>query len=195
MNITVKGTVSADRDPLGLSELAAPQPDAESMDKDWQAVSEALDAHSRRRRQLWTGSLASAASLVLVIALLAIQREDPATEPAQQELAVQTGTQEINTPAQEPSQGAAPLTTEELIGMSQTMERQLKLIRSQVGTMPSSMVVYQVELQDLIGQVDDALSLSPDSQELWGQRLELQMDLMKLYRNQLRRDYHRIASV
>jgi hypothetical protein len=82
-----------------------------------------------------------------------------------------------------------------LIAVSQGMEQELRFLRERVGAMPSETVVYQVELQDLISQVDDALSFSPDSQDLWGQRLSLQMDLMKLYRNQLRRDYAHMASL
>jgi hypothetical protein len=81
------------------------------------------------------------------------------------------------------------------MAMSQDAERQLRRLRGQVSAMPSELVVYQVELQDLIAQVDDAISLSPESAALWGERLSLQLDLMKLYSSQLRREYARVASL
>lgn len=195
MNITVQGAVSEDQDPLRLSELQKPEPTEGSMERDWEAVSAALDAGDRERRNIWIGTLAMAASVLFVIALISLRGPEPVSNPGDQQMATQVEPGELTPTPDAESQLPNQPTTGDLISMSQSMERQLQAIRSQVGTMPSKMVVYQVELQDLIGQVDDALSLSPDSHELWGQRVELQMDLMKLYRNQLRRDYHRIASV
>jgi hypothetical protein len=61
--------------------------------------------------------------------------------------------------------------------------------------LPTDSLVYQVELEDLIAQVDDELSVRPDSLELWSQRINLLLDLSQLYQNQLRRDYHRLASL
>jgi hypothetical protein len=61
--------------------------------------------------------------------------------------------------------------------------------------MPTASVIYQVELEDLIAQVDEELSMRPDSMGLWSQRINLMLDLSQLYQNQLRRDYHRMASL
>jgi len=56
-------------------------------------------------------------------------------------------------------------------------------------------LVYQVELEDLIAQVDEELSANPDSAELWSRRVNLMLDLSGLYQNKLRRDYSRMASL
>ena len=61
--------------------------------------------------------------------------------------------------------------------------------------MPTDALVYQIELEDLVAQVDDELSMRPDSLELWSQRVNLLLDLATLYQNQLRRDYHAMASL
>ncbi|MNC99181.1 hypothetical protein D3C83_173790 [compost metagenome] len=61
--------------------------------------------------------------------------------------------------------------------------------------MPAQTVVYQVELEDLVAQVDDALSLKPDSRELWSQRVNLLLDLEQLYQRELRRDDSNLASL
>jgi hypothetical protein len=61
--------------------------------------------------------------------------------------------------------------------------------------MPTDSLVYQVELEDLIAQVDEELSVNPESLELWSHRVNLLLDLSRIYENQLRRDYHRMASL
>ena len=195
MNITTSGSVTPDKDPLGLADLPAPQPEAGSAERDWAAVSAALDADDRNRRQWWLGALAAAATVVFVLAIATIPRHQPENVMPGEQVAAGTGEPAPLQQAPESSPAVSQPTTTDLIAMSQQMERQLLQIRGQVGSMPSEFVVYQVELQDLIGQVDDALSMSPGSQALWGQRLSLQMDLMKLYRNQLRRDYSHLASM
>ena len=43
--------------------------------------------------------------------------------------------------------------------------------------MPAESAVYVAELEDLIAQVDSELSLTPDSIDLWGQRVNLMLDL------------------
>jgi hypothetical protein len=37
--------------------------------------------------------------------------------------------------------------------------------------------------------------MNPESPRLWGQRVNLLLDLSRLYRNQLRRDYRHMASL
>jgi hypothetical protein len=68
-------------------------------------------------------------------------------------------------------------------------------MRANVGVMPAEMVVYQVELEDLVAQVDGAISLKPDSSELWRQRVNLLMDLNQVYGAGLRREYQQVASL
>ncbi len=71
----------------------------------------------------------------------------------------------------------------------------MRAYRSEIGGLPTDALVYQVELEDLVAQVDEQLSVNPDSTELWGQRVNLMLDLSRLYQNQLRRDYSRMASL
>jgi hypothetical protein len=82
-----------------------------------------------------------------------------------------------------------------LIGMSQQLEGRLRKIRSEVGDLPTEALVYQVELEDLVVQVDDELSGQPDSLALWNQRVNLLMDIEKLYEHSMRREYRQIASL
>lgn len=193
MNISTQSTVTPEQDPLGLAELAAPQPSAGTREKDWEAVSAALDTSDKTRRQWWLGGLAAAASVAFVVIVASLQQQEVLTTAPLEQVATNQSTPAV--PEETEPAGARQPTTDDLIAMSQKMEQQLHQFRTQVGTMPSEWVIYQVELQDLIGQVDEALSMSPESTALWGQRIGLQMDLMKLYRNQLRRDYSRLASV
>lgn len=193
MNISSKSAVTPEQDPLGLGELGALQPDEGRREEDWAAISAALDADDKARRNWWIGGLAAAASVAFVVMVANLQQAETtdAFSPGQ----VATTGADPGTREEQQAPAVQQPTTNDLIAMSQQMEQQLHDIRSQVGSMPSELVIYQVELQDLIGQVDEAISMSPDSEALWGQRIGLQMDLMKLYRNQLRRDYHRLASV
>jgi hypothetical protein len=64
-----------------------------------------------------------------------------------------------------------------------------------MGVLNSDALVYQVELQDLIVQVDEELSMNPGSRELWGQRVNLLLDVTQLYESSLRRDYQQMASL
>lgn len=182
MNVLMNDPDQPGKDPLNLRGLTEPVPQPGMMEQDWQKVSASLVAR-KRRRQTWIGGLAAAASVTLVALLAALPRTEPlapASDPT--------------TTAHAAEQDAMP-GVEKLMAMSQDIESQLRFVRGQVGGMSSEMVVYQVELQDLIGQIDDALSLNPESQELWSQRLGLQLDLMKIYRTQLRRDHARLASL
>jgi hypothetical protein len=61
--------------------------------------------------------------------------------------------------------------------------------------MPAEMVVYQVELEDLVAQVDAAISQQPDSSELWQQRVSLLLDLNQIYGAGLRREEPYVASL
>jgi hypothetical protein len=82
-----------------------------------------------------------------------------------------------------------------LINLSQQLERNLRLIRSEVTAIPEQTLIYQVELQDLVAQLDEAINQDPESRELWSQRVNLLLDLNQIYRAQLRRDYSDVASL
>jgi hypothetical protein len=82
-----------------------------------------------------------------------------------------------------------------LIGLSQNMEEQVKKLRQETGSMPAESAIYVAELEDLIAQVDNELSLTPDSVDLWGQRVNLMLDLAQIYQQQWEIDYGRMASL
>ena len=173
-------------DPLNLRSLPLVTPEADG----WPEIQEALMAQGRKRdiRRLAGGTLAVAATAVITLALLV-------GKPFGHESMAPTGTAELP-PVEEPV--SAPLqepTAESLIALSQKLESRLRLYRSQLGDLPADMLVYQVELQDLIVQVDGELSLNPESVDLWGQRVNLMMDVVRLYEDSLRRDYQRMASL
>ena len=194
MNILASGSDQPGADPLGLASLPVQVPEPGSLEKDWAVVSSALSDAAKRRRQAWFSGLAAAASIALVIAVLGLPEPRPAN-PGSNETMADLTPQSIAGPKAQAESATAEPGVEELMAMSQEIEGQLRFLRQSVGGMSSEMVVYQVELQDLIGQIDDGLSLNPDSRQLWSQRLELQVDLMKLYREQLRRDHARLASL
>jgi hypothetical protein len=89
----------------------------------------------------------------------------------------------------------APRTLDSLISLSQQLETRVRTYRSEIGGLPTDALIYQVELEDLVAQVDEELSMNPDSTELWSQRVDLMLDISRLYQNQLRRDYSRMASL
>ena len=125
----------------------------------------------------------------VVLALAAGLYLRPAGEPAASgapELAVRTAPQQESGPGD---------TLDSLIAISQQLEGRVRLYRSEVGGMPSNDLVYQVELEDLIAQVDGELMMNPESVGLWNQRVVLLTDLSRLYENRLRRDYRQMASL
>lgn len=178
-------------DPLGLRSLPLAEPARDG----WPEIEAELLSRNRRGRALRAGGglLAVAASAVLAFSLLVDQRtpaENPATaESAQQSVGVgETASEPVPLPLQEPA-------VESLIAMSRQLEGRIRAYRSGIGDLPSDVLVYQVELQDLIVQVDEELSAAPDSPELWRQRVNLLLDVARLYENSLRRDYYRMASL
>ena len=166
-----------ERDPLNLGSLPLVAPPSD----DWPLIRSALVKHQRRRRftHYSGGLLAVAAMLMLAVGLFIHQ---PALAPP-------------SAPATAAAAMTAPQTLDSLITLSQQLENRVRTYRSEVGGMPTDSLVYQVELEDLIVQVDDELSMRPDSLELWSQRVNLLLDLSQLYQNQLRRDYQRMASL
>ena len=191
----MKQPMQKHEDPLGLQRLPLVSPPRDG----WPAVEAALRSDQVRRRAARIGgwSLAVAASVVLVFSLLlqkpapgpAVESPDAAmaqalrVEQAQPDAAVSG----VSEPAAD--------TLEAMIALSQQLERRLRNIRAGVGDLPTGAIVYQVELEDLVAQVDEELSSRPDSLKLWGQRVNLLMDLQNLYENRLRREYRQVASL
>ena len=165
-----------ERDPLNLRSLPLVAPPSD----DWPLIRSALVKHQRRRQVArYSGGLSIAAMLMLAVGLFIHQ---PAPAPS-------------SAPVSATADTTAPQTLDSLITLSQQLETRVRSFRSEVGGIPTDSLVYQVELEDLIAQVDDELSMRPDSLELWSQRVNLLLDLSQLYQNQLRRDYHRMASL
>lgn len=172
-------------DPLGLSGLEAIDPGYDG----WTDIESALltHKHSKRNWQRAGGWLAVAASLVLVVSITMRNIESPATNIPN--LASSTSVGASNPAARETDNVGA------LIGLSQNMENQVKQLRQDTSSMPAESAIYIVELEDLIAQVDNELSFTPDSVDLWGQRVNLLLDLAQIYQQQWQIDYGRMAAL
>ena len=173
-------------DPLNLRSLPLVTPPGDG----WPAIEAELLQRNRRNRlgKLAGGTLAAAATVVLAVSLM-VGHTVSGPESTLPELSGTAVSQEAE---------SAPLkapTLESLIAMSQQLEGRVRLYRDQLGDLNSRALVYQVELQDLIVQVDEELSMNPGSQELWGQRVNLLLDVTQLYENSLRRNYQQMASL
>ena len=177
-----------ERDPLNLGSLPLVSPPAD----DWPVIEAALrKRNSRKRIVAVAGStLAIAATVILAVGVFVYRPFGiPAGTPGSEQLQAT----QVENPAS--SDGPRTTTLDSLIALSQQLESNLQRIRSQAGVMPTASVIYQVELEDLVAQVDEELSMRPDSLEMWSQRINLMLDLSQLYQNQLRREYHRMASL
>jgi negative regulator of sigma E activity len=176
----------AEQDPLNLRSLPLVTPREDG----WTAIEQALLA-DRQRKSRWrvaAGSLAAAAALFLAVGALVQSPLSGPVMPGQQSDTAQTETSGslAETPAN---------TLDSLIALSQQLEGQLRSYRDESGNLPSDALIYQVELQDLVAQVDNELSMYPDSVDLWSQRINLMLDLAQLYETNLRREYRQMASL
>ncbi len=174
------------RDPLGLGELPLLTPDTDG----WPLIRQTLEDRKVHKRQ-WRSTvtwLAIAASLVL--AVMVTTRQAGLENGPRDPLATQS-----TALASVGDKGVAGDTLGSLISLSQTLEQQLRNMREETASMPASSAVYVAELQDLVAQVDSELSYSPDSMNLWGQRVNLLLDLAQIYRQQWERDYGQMASL
>jgi hypothetical protein len=172
-------------DPMGLSDLEAIEPGYDG----WNQIESALREHQGRKRnwRLAGGWLAMAASLVLVLSISLRNSENlPVKELPSTGFATQTT---------QPASVTVGDNINALIGLSQNMEEQVKTLRQKTGSMPAESAIYVAELEDLIAQVDNELSLTPDSIDLWGQRVNLMLDLAQIYQQQWQIDYGRMASL
>lgn len=172
-------------DPLGLGELDLIEPAYDG----WDQIESALKAHQagKRRRRLMGAWLALAASVVMVISLTLSNRQTSIRSASPEN---QVATLADNT---------ASLTVQDnivaLVELSQSLEEQLAKLRQETASMPAESAIYVAELEDLIAQVDNGLSLTPDSIDLWGQRVNLMLDLAQIYQQQWEIDYGRMASL
>ena len=176
--------MNEERDPFELSALPPVTPPGDV----WPGISHALQQRAmqqQRRRRATSAWLGVAAGVTLAVGLafqLSRSAPSPQAEPtALAETAPKAVTAQDN--------------LEALIGLSQQLERNVRMVRSEIDAMPAQSVVYQIELEDLVAQVDDALSIHPDSRELWSQRVNLLLDLEQLYQRELRRDDSYMASL
>lgn len=173
-------------DPFNLRSLPLVEPPAED---GWPAVQQALLAQGRQRRIRIAagGALAAAAAVLLALSLWL-------SPPAGPDLGVpELAVNDSQTAPAGPESRTDTLLS--LMSLSQQLENRLRTYRQQLGDLPAGAVVYQVELQDLVAQVDDQISAEPDSLELWSQRVNLLLDISRLYENSLRREYQQLASL
>ena len=172
-------------DPLGLSNLETIEPGYDG----WAQIESALTDHqaSKRTWQRAGSWLAVAASLVLVISISLRSNENQTPD--------ELPTPEFATLATDSASVPVEDNINALINLSQNMEGQLKKLRQETSSMPAESAIYVAELEDLIARVDNELSLTPDSIDLWGQRVNLMLDLAQIYQQQWQIDYGRMASL
>lgn len=188
--------MNANRDPFGLANLPELRPPQDG----WAAIASQLQSQQRRRRH-WLSGLAVAASVALAVGIVSVlpQPDEMPVFPAseQNQVAGQPAPNESVAMAEATAAGASPVAAQlqSLQKLSQRLEQNLVVLRSGVGAMPAEMVVYQVELEDLVAQLDAAISQQPDSAELWQQRVSLLLDLNQIYGAGLRRDEPYVASL
>jgi len=178
MNMSKDSITRSDRDPLGLADLPLLEPDRDGWSEVRQALEEQAATPSRRGGAI--GWLAMAASLVLVVGIFMFQAP-PQPEPA--------------TPGPQVASLPVENTLGDLITMSQLLETRLRGLRDETSGMPAQSVVYITELEDMIARVDGDLSYNPESVDLWGQRVNLLLDLEVIFQHQFDREYGRMASL
>lgn len=173
-------------DPLNLRTLPTLAPGRDG----WPAIAAALTADRRQRRLRRVALVGLPVTAGLALALgLGLQQwaTEPLPAPEVHEVAAADAAAGVT--------GAATPELEPLIALSQRMESRLRLLRQAAGALPADRVVHQVELEDLVIQIDEALSGNPEDLGLWRQRVGLLMDLETLYSSSLRREYHQMASL
>jgi len=172
-------------DPLGLSELEAVEPGYDG----WAQIESALVTHqdSKRKWQRSGSWLAVAASLVLVISITLRNTENQSPASISSPGLATQGTEIASVSVKD--------NINALIGLSQNVEKQVMRLRQETNSMPAESAIYVAELEDLIAQVDNELSLTPGSLDLWGQRVNLMLDLARIYQQQWQIDYGRMASL
>ena len=172
-------------DPFRLAGLPQLEPATDA----WPQIEEALRRQKTMPRT-WTWLAASAAALALATGLY---WQLPGAQPVDGLVLPVAGETQGTGATDSTAQSSNNL--EALVSLSQRLERNLRAMRTETGVIPAQSLVYQVELEDLVSQVDEAINLNPDSRELWTQRVNLLLDLNQLQRQQLRREYSQVASL
>ena len=191
----MKHAMQKQQDPLNLQGLPQVLPPRDG----WPVVEAALRQDlGRRRIGRYVGAALAAAAMLALALALTVQRPVPGVPADAPEQAPQLAEQ--SAPASDANGQAAgtPVqakTLDSLMGLSLRLETRLRRYRAGLGDLPVSDLVYQVELEDLVVQVDEELSAHPESLSLWNQRVTLLMDLERLYQNSLRREYRQMASL
>jgi len=185
MNMHAQLDQTTSRDPFGLASL----PPHQAPENGWLAIERTLKRRRSVRHSLV--GLASAATIALAAGLY-LQFPERSTGDAPQTVAARADATRSVAAKQ---RGAPETNVQALVILSQQLEKNLRLVRAEVGAMPAKSVMYQVELEDLVAQLDETISQRPDSRELWSQRVNLLLDLNELYQVQLRRDYRDVASL
>lgn len=185
---------SGHQDPLGLGDLPLLDPPGDG----WADIEAALRQDRRsRRRQRVLGGFAVAASLIAVISIVVLRVPAGPTGPENSVPGEQLAGTSESVAGAEPSPVAehTAATMTELVAMSQLLEERLRRLRNDTAAMPAESVIYVTELEDLVARVDHELSVSPDSVELWSQRVNLLLDLEALFQHQFETEYGRMASL
>jgi len=192
---TMHKVMQRHEDPLDLQSLPPLSPPQDG----WPAIESALrhEQRQRRIRRYAVGPLAAAATIALALGLVSYFSALGLNTPDSNDTAPRTA-QMVGHPAPD-SRGIASADgsdrVDSLVSLSLLLEQRLRILRSNVGDLPTGAAVYQVELEDLVAQVDEELSGQPRSAPLWNQRVSLLLDLEQLYENQLRREYRQVASL
>jgi hypothetical protein len=200
-----------ERDPLGLAKLPMLEPPEDG----WEPLRAALEAERRESRGMGNGARAGhgpfggpsrapfawalAASLVLALGALVVLRQLPPTASVPEPLAAgdsRPGSEEVSQEAADPTSlpDGEPMTVGNLVVLSQRLETRLRDLRSGSGPLSGETAIYVAEIEDLITQVDGALSASPESIDLWGQRVNLLLDLQAIYRHHWEQEYRWLAT-
>lgn len=191
----MKHLMQKQQDPLGLQGL----PQVSPLRDGWPAIEASLRRDRRQRTVRRFAASALAAAAVAVLAVTVVVQQPPSELPAGAPEALshrdRPPAEAGDAAASTDGLTASTATLDSLMTLSQRLESRLRRYRGGLGALPASDLVYQVELEDLIVQVDEELSAQPDSLPLWNQRVTLLTDLERLYRNSLRREYRQLASL
>ncbi len=181
MNISLS-TITIHQDPLGLRDLPLLKPDTDG----WTTIRQALEEQQARQRKQRSAITWLAVAASMVLAVIVTTRQSGIEQPLAKPVATQsTDLASVDNMDKVHS----------LISLSQTLESQLRNIREETGSIPANSAVYIAELEDLVAQVDTELSYSPDSVSLWGQRVNLLLDLAQIYQHHWETEYGQMASL
>jgi len=188
------------RDPFNLSTLeTVPAPDGT-----WDGIEAALRQQRRWKHSILGLSAAAVAVFALLTTIVQVDPFGPVAGTSQTSLAQEKpdsapGLPDATSPVSgSVSDSSAEQPIDQLLALQQLsrqLERNVRLFRTEVGPMSARDVVYTIELEDLVAQVDQAINQQPGSRVLWTQRINLLMDLNRIYSSELRRNQVPLASL